>query len=331
MTETGILSEAIEQVLPDIDRYFADQDVPVTERPLQAAIVFTTNFVLAVQDQGDPSTPPGAPGDFVVSRWFAMLYADVAAWYEKRFPGVMGQQHDDRISGVVMIAGTAFSIRVPAVRMRPGNSEDTIWISFPDGLRDGEHALDWIETPPDFTTLPPRERSEAEDATTAVAGTLRFIRTGLLAVRDGDAKLDGMKGGIMPRLKRAAELLLDRDSRAVQYAYWELQLACEMALKSLSQQRTGTFRETHDLFLLYDDLGSQPPDFSRDLLKRLPRSGEMSQLRYGQGTRQSRAECVSCYRNALAVVAGSVRSMERLGIGAAEFEIGRLPWMAISQ
>jgi hypothetical protein len=36
---------------------------------------------------------------------------------------------------------------------------------------------------------------------------------------------------------------------------------------------------------------------------------------------------VSCYRDALTVVAGAVRSMDKAGIGEAEFEIGRLPWM----
>ena len=72
------------------------------------------------------------------------------------------------------------------------------------------------------------------------------------------------------------------------------------------------------------------PAFDRNLLKCLPRWEEAADLRYGQGTREDRANFVKCYRATLAIVAGTVRSMEKLGIGSAQFEIARAPWIAQS-
>lgn len=326
MAEPANLSEAIGQVLPDIDRYLAEQDVAVSDRPLQAAITFVLNFVKAVQDKGTPSIRPGDPQEFIASDWFAQLYADVAAWYDTRYPGVTEHSRDDRIVGVVMIAGTPFPMRVPTVRTRPGSS-DTVWINFPDGVRDDEQALDWVETPPNFSTLSSKEHRDAGNAAHDIAHRLRTIRTGLMGTTGQDTKFSGLKAGVLPRLRRAAELLLERDAESVQHAYWELQLAIEGALKALSQQQTGTFIETHDLFRLYDAL-TPAPGFSRDLLNHLPRWKEMMNLRYGQGTPQNRAECFQAYAYTLTIVAGAVSSMEKMGVGQAEFEIGRPPWTA---
>ena len=130
----------------------------------------------------------------------------------------------------------------------------------------------------------------------------------------------------MPRLERAAQLLLEPKPKTVQQAYWELQLACEHALKALQQQQAGTFKETHNLFFLYD--GANPaPAFKRDLLKQMPDWKETVALRYGQGSRESRANCLKCYRAVLAIVAGAVRSMRSFNIGSAEFEVQRPPWL----
>ncbi len=252
--------------------------------------------------------------DFIATRWFASLYAQVQSWYRDRFGAAFEHEPEARLLGLVSIAGTAFALRIPTVRSRPGRPAETVWIGFPDGVRDDERPIEWIEAPPNLDRLSLKERKAAETETTEVADALRFIRTGLLTVESGDTKLDGLKAGIVPRLEQAARLLLEPKSEAVQHAYWELQLACEHALKVLQQQQAGTFKETHDLFLLYD--GAQPPPaFQRNLLMSVPRWKETIDLRYGQGDRDSRTECLMSYRAALTIVAGAVRSMRKWGIG----------------
>ena len=58
--------------------------------------------------------------------------------------------------------------------------------------------------------------------------------------------------------------------------------------------RPGEFSETHNLFTLYDSVPIPAAAFNWDLLNRLPRSKEAVELRYGQGKREDRAECVKC-------------------------------------
>ena len=65
----------------------------------------------------------------------------------------------------------------------------------------------------------------------------------------------------------------------------------------------------------------------RDLLKRIPRWEEMTDLRYALGSRNDIAECFSCYLTVLEVVLAAVKSMEGLRLGPAEFLIGQPPWM----
>jgi len=323
---TTDLGPVVEQAMPVIDRYLAAQDMPLTERPLPAAIRFVQELVKGVQEPGQDLVTPRETSEFLATKWFADLYSRVDNWYRAAFPGAMDEVPDKRALGVVMIAGTLFAIRVPVVRWRPGN-DNTAWISFPDGIRDNEQAREWIENPPNLSRLWPSEQQAAADLAAEVANALRFIQSNVMGIESKDEVLSGLKAGIRPRLHRAAELARETHPQSIQQAFWELQLACEAALKTLMQQRTGAFEETHDLFRLYDAVLSPPPAFSRDLLKRMPRWQEAVELRYGQGPRKSVSEFMVSYRAALAIVRGTLSSMRKWGLGNAEFQIGRLPWM----
>ena len=59
-------------------------------------------------------------------------------------------------------------------------------------------------------------------------------------------------------------------------------MACECALKALLQKKAGRFRETHDLFVLYDDAVPYGFSLNRDLLKNIPTWRKMMELRYGR-------------------------------------------------
>lgn len=219
MVETTDLTETLAEALPLIDRALAERDIALKERPLSAAIEFVSYFVHAVREGETPEAEPGEPSEFLATQWFASLYGQAEKWYGKHYPGAMEQERHDRILGIVMIAGTAFAIRVPAVRRRPGRPGETVWISFPDGLREGERALDWIDAAPNLAMLSPKELRIGEEFAAAVANDLRFIRTGLMAVSGGNNQLDGFRAGVMPRLHRAAELLLEPGPDVIQQAF----------------------------------------------------------------------------------------------------------------
>ena len=75
MPATSDLTDALEETLPDIDRHLADEDVPLAQRPMSAAILFVKHFVLEVQEPQKDAAVPGPVGDFISTPWFAKVYS----------------------------------------------------------------------------------------------------------------------------------------------------------------------------------------------------------------------------------------------------------------
>ena len=326
--EDGIVAH-LRAALPIIDRDLASREFPLVDRTFQAAIEYVQQFVLAVRENGRGEAPPGDTSEFIVTRWFSAIFHQVDQWYHERYGAALDHKAHKYITGVVEIADTPFALRVPTTRARPGKLGETVWIGFPDGVRDDERPIEWVIAGPNIEKLDEEDRARAIAEATQTADRLRYIRTSLMAVSHCDKKLDGLIAGILPRLENAASLLTEMRAGSVQHAYWEMQLACEHALKALHQQQAGAFRETHDLYTLYDATNPKPA-FARDVLKRMPPWRETIAMRYGVGDRSGRRLCLKSYRDTLTVVAGSIRSMEKMGIGQAEFELKRPPWFEIA-
>jgi hypothetical protein len=319
----------LREVLPEIDRELVRREVSLDDRTFQAAIDFTQLCVLEVHESGTAKAAPGDVKAFIATRWFATIFYHVEQWYRDLYGEALDRKPDKYITGIVEIAGTPFALRVPTVRTRPGTPGETIWVAFPDSVHKDERALDWVVNGPNVDKLNKKDQTKASQDAWLTAGSLRYIRTSIMSIPHDDEKLVGLIAGIVSRLENAASLLLRTGGEPVQHAYWEIQLACEHALKAASQQQMSTFRETHDLFLLYDALNPKPT-FKRDVLKQMPPWRETAEMRYGMGMRNSRRECLATYRAALTIVAGSLRSMKKAGIGKAQFEIRRPPWFEIA-
>lgn len=319
----------LRDALPVIDRDLAVREFPLHQRTFQAAIEFVQHCVLFVREAGNDEATPGNSQEFIATRWFSVIFYHVDQWYRDRYGAALDQKASNHITGVIEIMNTPFELRVPTMRTRPGEPGKTVWIGIPDGVREDESPIDWVIAGPNVGRFDEEDRARAITEVTQTADRLRYIRTSLMAVTHGDSKLVGLMAGVLPRLEHAASLLIETRRESVQQAYWEMQLACEQALKALSQQQTGAFRETHDLFTLYD--ATEPkPAFERELLKDMPRWRETAEMRYGVGELDGRHLCIKAYRSVLSIVAGSVRSMKKMGIGHAEFEIQRPPWFEIA-
>ncbi|CAM8621601.1 hypothetical protein [Sphingobium cupriresistens] len=323
------IAAQIREVMPYFDRYLALREVPLNHRTFLAAIDYVKEFVIAVREGGGDEQAPGDKRDFVATRWFSTIFHHVDAWYRDRYGAAFDEKPDKHIMGLVEIADTPFALHVPTTRTRPGAAGETVWISMPDGVRDDERPIEWVDRGPNMAMLDEEDRIAAEVEASETAARLRYIRTSLMAVSHGDDKLVGLMGGILPRLENAASLLLSSSNQAVQHAYWEMQLACEHALKALRQQQVGTFREIHDLYLLYDDADPKA-DFARDLLKKMPAWRETGEMRYGVGDRNGHRLCRATYRDTLVIVTGAIRVMKKMGIGNASFEIRRPPWFQVA-
>jgi hypothetical protein len=81
--------------------------------------------------------------------------------------------------------------------------------------------------------------------------------------------------------------------------------------------------ETHPL----SDVALHGISLNRDLLKIIPPSREMVDLRYGQGDTLTVAWYYTVYRTMLRIVAAALRPMVSIFIGKGSMEIAKAPWI----
>ena len=205
------------------------------------------------------------------------------------------------IYGVIPVFGTPFTLEIPIAVRTPGKPGKTMWLQFPDQILADEDSLSWLQNGPMLATAPRSDALKARRLANEVAGALRFISANLMGA-EATERLDELRTGILSHLERAGEQIVGAEVDALKRAHWDIQMACEHALKALSQQRSGAFKETHDLFHLYDIMPGDPPAFSRNHLSKLPNWERMAELRYGRGARVTVEQAFRAYRAALKIV-----------------------------
>ena len=316
-----IMSEALDQ----IDRELAERETPIFARSLHATIEFVRRCVVELRtDDGKTVIPSDSGSNILEAEWFKPLFRDVETWYRHRYGSQVEMNAEHAISGVVCVFNTPFALEVPVIVSTPGKPGETIWLQIPDQVLESEDSLSWLTNGPDFTNASKSDGMKARRHANEVACALRFIHVNLLGT-EMPGKLGELGGGILSNLERAAELIVLAQTHALKHAHWNIQMACEHALKALLQQRSGTSQETHDLFVLYDQMPSGTPSFGRTLLSKLPNWERMASLRYGGGGHVSIGDAYLAYRTALKIVKETVGGLEkRWSIGG--FEIRRAPW-----
>lgn len=326
MSTVTKMTEKLEEILPVIDGWLSS--IPPHERPLLAAIEFVRNFVLEVEQAGERIVPNvDESTDFVAQPWFAKIFRPISEWYRDRYGAALDSPIDDKLHGVVVISGAPFALEVPATVFRPDKPGETDWVSWPDKILDNEASLNWLVGAPNLEKFDEIRRSEVEANVLEIAIALRRIRSRLLGVPMSDDVMKGLIGGILPSLEQAAKYVLRRNRESLQKSYWELQMACEHALKAWQRNKTGNFTETHDLFLLWDDIPDAHAALPREVLEIVPRGKELMNLRYSQGERHDLMEWFGCYRSVLRIAGDTLKPMIHLNLGDAQFLIGRLPWL----
>jgi hypothetical protein len=312
-----------------IDRELADNGIALSNRPLTAARHFVRYFVLQVSD-GTSAEPfePGEFNEYWASEWFKVVYARTVAWYAGRYGKAMKQETERTFPGCILVLGTAFLLRVPVVTHRPGKPGETIWVCYPDRVEKDEDALAWIENGPNRAALPRGDGLKARRLANEVATHLRAITVSLATVTAGNKRVAQLRDQILTHLDGAAIKIVRGRPEDLKHAQWDMQMACELALKMLAQQRGGSFAESHDLYHLYDQLPPGTPPFDRSRLTQIPKWERMAEWRYGGGPTILTATAFSRYRAMLKIVLGVGEVAERkYRIGGASFEIRRAPFL----
>lgn len=320
------LKSEIDRWLKRIDAGFTDAGLELSQRPLLAAVEFVDQAVIKISGTPGGSKPPGNLSEFVTEPWFRAIFQHSQLWYEERY-GSRINPRDRDIKAVVPVMGIACLLNVPGSLVRPDVPGETIWLTFPAVIEVDENPMSWLVEPPNLKTGDPEDASRARKIAREVAGNIRAINSRLTGVAHNDPAKTELLAGVVPGLQRAAELQVQGDEQALKSAHWEIQMAVERAFKALTQERSGRFDETHDLFILFDRLPGAPLALSRDQLKKLPAWRQMAELRYGGGPARSSEETFAAYRAALKIVLALAKGFAALDLSQAGFKLQKPPWM----
>jgi hypothetical protein len=326
VNEQPSLKDILYEYLSEVDPTLAADHVAPSQRPLYAALGFVHTYFL--EDSEVEEDPTEIWPDIVKKRWFRKLYRAITIWYRDRCGEGFAEPSASVVSGLVLIWGNPFAIEVPTHIIRPAQHGLTAFLSFPESVTDSENSTDWLVSPPNLDQMPAQERKKVSSECRRVASLLRSIKVKLLGIDHSNAVVKGFLAGIKLHIESAPEhIFRTRQEDGIPRAYWELQMACECAYKALLMQKTGTFQETHDLFLLHDEATQHKMSLSRDLVKRIPRWKDMVSLRYGQAESPTVVEFYEAYKVMLRIVEAALQPMVELVLGEATLLIGKAPWL----
>lgn len=326
VNERPSIREILSDYLSEQDPTLAADNVALWQRPLYAALGFVHTYLLEDNDVEGSQTEIWP--DIVQKRWFRKLYRAITIWYRTRFGDAFAEPAASVVRGLVLIWGTPFPIEVPTQIVRPAQPGLTVLLSFPESVTDSENPTDWLVSPPNIDQMPARELAKVSSECRKIASLLRSIKVKLLGIDHSNPVVSGFLGGVKVHIESASEHILGmRQEDSIPRAYWELQMACECAYKALLMQKTGTFQEIHDLFLLHDEAAKHKVILSRDLVKRIPRWRDMVSLRYGQAKSPTIVEFYEAYKVMLRIVEAALQPMVELVLGEASLLIGKAPWL----
>lgn len=319
------LTDVIADFLPLIDELLSAQEVKVTLRPIRAAIMFVDDVVISIS--GDEK---GKSTDYVAKPWFAVIYHYVEKWYQEQYGAAFKRDESGIAIGTAFVRDLPIELRVPLTRMRVETPNETSWLCFPIEVETDENPLDWLVSPPNLERLESNEKSDLIAQATAVATELRALQLNLMGMEPSDSEVRGLLDGVLAEFESCAQNILRNDTSGRGSALWSLQMATERILKAFAKHKNGSFKEIHNLFILYDDVAVHLSGIKRDLLKKLPRDKQAITDRYGLGGTPTLSELKDAYRSALELSAAISRLFKRkISLGGSRFLLKRPPWLTL--
>lgn len=285
-----------------IDPILSEQEVPLKTRPLSAALMFVKYFIAGIS-HGNKEDPIEEP-------WFATIYHHVREWYEDTY-GKAWANRMSGITGAICIRRIPTEFLVPNTKSEMEIEGETSWVIFPSGIDGDESPEMWLANPPNLERLTQVETEALAADMLTVASCLRQISVFVNTCESPNANFSRLSRGIVDELEAAARGLVSNTFSSIQSSIWSMQMALERTLKSLSIQQRGGFRETHDLFALYDDLTDVSASLDRNLLKKFPRCRENVSRRYSLGAGADLEEAFDLYKFSMQYIRDATELFDR--------------------
>jgi hypothetical protein len=287
------ISDFLEEQLPVFDEIFAEELMPLHQRPLAATIQFIEYCI--VDMKGDTKE------DYLKKPWFKSTYQLVCKWYLDRYGDAMKLKRHNSSLGVVMIFDTPLKISIPLSVAGKKESATKRWFCLPHEVLENENVFAWIEGTPNLLKMKAEERFTVENYLRAIATANRSINVNLMSADLKEKHLRNLCSGIPAHIEKAVGDILSLDEGRISNSFWEIHLAVEKALKLLIGQHNH-FPPIHDLHKLCN-AANQINDVSidKDLIDMLPSHHNAIRFRYGEGGTVTARQAVLNYKNGLII------------------------------
>jgi hypothetical protein len=323
------LAEYIGKVMPYIDARLEPTEMSLTQRVLVAATTFVDEFVTSIHNRGTVEDKSSST-DYVVRPWFAIVYHHIQNWYREHYGEALDANLGGSAHGYVLVRSLPVEFAVPLTRSRVETPGETAWLSFPKEVESGEDPLRWLVRSPNIAALDDGDRESLVKDATEVATALRSIRVNSIGIEPSDDTMYGLLNGVAGEFEAAAQKAVRNEAAGRLAVLWNIHLAIERVLKAFSQHKTGQFRETHNLFTLFDDVVAHGVNADRSTLKKFRRESDVIDNRYGLGDAPTVYEMFSAYKAGLTFTSSVVKSFRRkIGIGGASFLLKKPPWTSL--
>ena len=302
-TNINSFAAFLKEQMPLFDEILSSENVPLSQRPLRAALLLIKHCVVEVKGDGDKEHPFG-------KRWFKHLYEAVERWYADRYAAALKTEENNAVA-LVTIFHTPFRVEVPlSIFESPENNR--MWVTMPNEVLPGEQVLKWILNPPNLQTMDTQELKELSDSVTEVATATRSIRINLMTADDPIQDLQPLISSIPLHIERSVEDILIGDEASIGLAVWEMHLAVEKSLKLLIRQHAETPSNIHDLISL-SKVAMQVSGVTIDstALIKLPSHRKAIQARYGEGETTSLQEVIRNYLTVLTITVQVIKALKR--------------------
>ncbi|MEJ2002362.1 MAG: hypothetical protein P8X77_13400 [Maritimibacter sp.] len=298
------LAEYLDPYLDLFDRDLADHEVSLSQRPIHALLMLFRKDAIAVEAGDERIDDPENLGQSFEKLWFRVLFDAVEYWYVDRY-GVpaMKPRGNVALKGAQMIRDVPFAIIVPANRTVLEEEGELAWMYFEDGLGEGEDATAWIVDGPDISKLESEARATVAAEAKRTAEILRAIEFRRVTFRsDGDHEVQNLIQSTLTYLSLAASRMVSGQKPEIGPAWFDLQMANEVALKAVIRSNTGEQPHIHQLDKLLLRAQQYGVVFESSQISSWPPFADISDWRYGQGRPPSIASLYSAYRLSLELI-----------------------------
>lgn len=312
--------ETVGEHLPLIDTALAKGGRELQIRPLLAALEIVKLHVVEIRGP-DGKRVSTEPKDLLKQPWFGGLITRVQAWYDSRYGEAFTDRSHDTVTTFALLWHTAFRVNVPVILRRMQPASAVIWLSFPETVGDKEHPLSWLAPPPVLEQLSNDERQGLERSIRERASLLRSVHRAWGGVMRKQDDSDNLLAAVWAHVKQAGERVVSVGGPDTCLASWDLQMACECALKAVALKKTERYARVHDLSRLYKAAKPFATELDLRWLDQLPNEKVMIALRYRGVPPPSLTDYSTYYTAALHIVDRALQSIVDWDFGKETIEV----------